>query len=182
MVSVNTQNILFICGGAFAGIEKVIGKRLNTNAVGFKTKTVSEAYEKENLLKYVTPADIRSFGLIPELIGRIPVVSHLEPLDAETLKRILTEPKNAILKQYIKLFEMDNIELSFDKEVLDFMVEKAVEYKLGARGLRSICEAILLEHMFEAPSKVVIEKLKIKLDYAKRRFEKSALKALKVAS
>jgi ATP-dependent Clp protease ATP-binding subunit ClpX len=182
MVSINTQNILFICGGAFAGIERIIGKRLNTHAVGFKTRAESELVQKENLLKYVTPADIRSFGLIPELIGRIPVVTHLEPLDASALKRILTEPKNAILKQYIKLFEMDNIELAFDKEVLDFIVEKAMEYKLGARGLRSICEAILLEHMFEAPSKTIIEKLRIDLDYAKRSFEKSALKQLKVAS
>lgn len=181
MVSVNTQDILFVCGGAFAGIEKVIGKRLNTNAVGFKTRSDNEMVERENLLRYVTPTDIRSFGLIPELIGRIPVVSHLNPLDAPALKRILTEPKNAILKQYIKLFEMDNIDLSFDKAVLDFMVEKALEYKLGARGLRSICEAILMEHMYEAPSKVIIEKLKITLDYAKRRFEKSALKKLKVA-
>ena len=181
MVSINTQDILFICGGAFAGIDKVIGKRMNTNAVGFKTQTENKLVDGENLLQYVTPADIRSFGLIPELIGRIPVVSHLRPLDEAALKRILTEPKNAILKQYIKLFEMDNIELSFDKNVLDFMVEKAIEYKLGARGLRSICEAILLEHMFESPSKVVIEKLRIDLNYAKRRFETSALKQLKVA-
>ncbi|MEQ8625404.1 MAG: ATP-dependent Clp protease ATP-binding subunit ClpX [Vicingaceae bacterium] len=182
MVSINTQNILFVCGGAFAGIEKVIAKRLNTNAIGFKTIDVSEEFEKDNILKYVTPADIRSFGLIPELIGRIPVVTHLNPLDAPTLKRILTEPKNSIIKQYIKLFELDNIELNFDKGVFDFMVEKAMEYKLGARGLRSICEAILLDYMFEVPSKVVIEKLTIDLDYAKNAFEKSALKKLKVAS
>ena len=181
MVSVNTENILFICGGAFAGIDKVIGKRLNTNALGFKTKAESEAVEKENILKYVTPADIRSFGLIPELIGRIPVVTHLNPLSADALKRILTEPKNAILKQYIKLFEMDDVELKFDKEVLDFMVEKAVEYKLGARGLRSICEAILLEQMFKVPSEEHKGSIRIKLDYAKKRFEKSALKQLKVA-
>lgn len=182
MVSINTQNILFVCGGAFAGIEKVISKRLNTNSIGFKTVDVSTAFEKDNILKYVTPADIRSFGLIPELIGRIPVVTHLNPLDAPTLKRILTEPKNAIIKQYIKLFELDNIELSFDKGVFDFIVEKAMEYNLGARGLRSICEAILLDHMFEVPSKVVIEKLTIDLDYAKNAFDKSALKKLKVAS
>jgi len=182
MVSINTQNILFICGGAFAGIERHIGKRLNTTAVGFKTQAESEMVERENLLKYVTPADIRSFGLIPELIGRIPVISYLNPLDAESLKRILTEPKNAILKQFIKLFEVDNIELSFEKEVLDFIVEKALEYKLGARGLRSIVEAILLEHMYEVPSKKVIENLRIDLDYAQSQFNQSALKKLKVAS
>ena len=181
MVSVNTQNILFICGGAFAGIERHIGKRLNTSAVGFKTHQENEMLERENLLRYVIPSDIRSFGLIPELIGRIPIVSHLNPLDAESLKRILTEPKNAILKQFIKLFEIDQIELSFDKEVLDFIVEKALEYKLGARGLRSIVEAILLDHMYEVPSKKVIENLRIDLEYAQRQFEKSALKKLKVA-
>ena len=152
LVSVNTQNILFICGGAFSGIEKVIGKRLNSNALGFKAKTETEVIEKEDFLRYVIPSDIRSFGLIPELIGRIPVVTYLEPLNEAALKRILTEPKNAILKQYIKLFEMDGFELKFDKEVLDFIVEKAILYKLGARGLRSICEAILLEHMFEMPT------------------------------
>tara|TARA_R110002072_G_scaffold280691_3_gene443119 strand:- start:48 stop:1277 length:1230 start_codon:yes stop_codon:yes gene_type:complete len=182
MVSINTQNILFICGGAFSGIEKVIAKRMNTGALGFKTKNENYIVEKENLLKYVTPSDIRSFGLIPELIGRIPIVSYLEPLDASALKRILTEPKNAILKQFIVLFELDNIVLSFDKKVLDFIVEKALEYKLGARGLRSICEAILLENMFETPSKKVIENLNITLDYAKRQFDKSSLKKLKVAS
>lgn len=181
MVSINTQNILFVCGGAFAGIEKVIGKRMNTNSLGFKTSAISSVSEKENLLRYVTPTDIRSFGLIPELIGRIPVVTHLEPLSATALKRILTEPKNAILKQYIQLFEMDGIELGFDKDVLDFMVDKAVEYKLGARGLRSICEAILIEHMFTAPTNEDKTAIRIDLKYAQKRFEKSALKQLKVA-
>ena len=183
LVAVNTQNILFVCGGAFAGIEKIIGKRLNTNALGFKAKSDSKIIEKEDFLRYVIPSDIRSFGLIPELIGRIPVVTHLEPLSADALKRILTEPKNAILKQYIKLFEMDGLELKFDKEVLDFIVEKAMIYKLGARGLRSICEAILLEHMFDSPSakKDAEKTIRIDLAYAKKRFDKSAFKQLKVA-
>ena len=182
MISIDTQNILFICGGAFAGVEKLIGKRLNTNAIGFKTQEATDMSKESNLLQYITPSDIRTFGLIPELIGRIPVITHLNPLDKVALRRILTEPKNAIIKQFITLFEMDNIDLSFDKEVLDFIVEKAIEYKLGARGLRSICEAILLDHMFEIPTKVVIEKLRIRLDYAKKRFEDSKLKQLKVAS
>lgn len=183
LVAINTQNILFVCGGAFAGIEKVIGKRLNTNALGFKARTTEEVIEKEDFLRYVIPSDIRSFGLIPELIGRIPVVTHLAPLTADALKRILTEPKNAILKQYIKLFEMDGLELKFDKDVLDFIVEKAMEYKLGARGLRSICEAILLEHMFDSPTakKDAEKTIRIDLKYAKKRFDKSAFKQLKVA-
>ena len=184
LVAINTQDILFVCGGAFAGIDKIIGKRLNTNALGFKAKSNSdELVEEEDFLRYVIPSDIRSFGLIPELIGRIPVVTHLEPLSAAALKRILTEPKNAILKQYVKLFEMDGFELKFDKEVLDFIVEKAILYKLGARGLRSICEAILLEYMFELPtSEEGTDKvIRINLKYAKRRFDKSAFKKLKVA-
>ena len=183
LVSINTQNILFICGGAFSGIEKVIGKRLNSNALGFKAKTETEVIEKEDFLRYVIPSDIRSFGLIPELIGRIPVVTYLEPLNAEALKRILTEPKNAILKQYIKLFEMDGFELKFDKEVLDYIVEKAIVYKLGARGLRSICEAILIDHMFEMPTDTTSTDKVIRIDfkYAKQKFDKSAFKQLKVA-
>lgn len=183
LVAINTQNILFICGGAFAGIEKVIGKRLNSNSLGFKAKTESEVIEKEDFLRYVIPSDIRSFGLIPELIGRIPVVTYLEPLSKEALKRILTEPKNAILKQYIKLFEMDGFELKFDKEVLDFIVEKAIQYKLGARGLRSICEAILLDYMFEMPTNEsgLDKNVRIDLKYAKKQFDKSAFKQLKVA-
>ncbi len=183
LVSINTQNILFICGGAFSGIEKVIGKRLNSNALGFKAKTELEVIEKEDFLRYVIPSDIRSFGLIPELIGRIPVVTYLEPLSAEALNRILTEPKNAILKQYIKLFEMDGFELKFDKEVLDYIVEKAILYKLGARGLRSICEAILIDHMFNMPTDTTStdKEIRIDLKYAKQRFDKSAFKQLKVA-
>ncbi|MDB9964312.1 ATP-dependent Clp protease ATP-binding subunit ClpX [Vicingaceae bacterium] len=183
LVSINTQNILFICGGAFSGIEKVIGKRLNSNALGFKAKTETEVIEKEDFLRYVIPSDIRSFGLIPELIGRIPVVTYLEPLNEEALKRILTEPKNAILKQYRKLFEMDGFELKFDKEVLDYIVKKAIEYKLGARGLRSICEAILIDHMFNMPTDTTStdKEIRIDLKYAKNKFDKSAFKQLKVA-
>ncbi|MDA9312622.1 ATP-dependent Clp protease ATP-binding subunit ClpX [Vicingaceae bacterium] len=183
LVSINTQNILFICGGAFSGIEKVIGKRLNSNALGFKAKTETEVIEKEDFLRYVIPSDIRSFGLIPELIGRIPVVTYLEPLNEEALKRILTEPKNAILKQYMKLFEMDGFELKFDKEVLDYIVKKAIEYKLGARGLRSICEAILIDHMFNMPTDTTStdKEIRIDLKYAKNKFDNSAFKQLKVA-
>lgn len=181
MVSINTQNILFICGGAFDGIQKLISKRLNTNAIGYKNKVDEEEVDDTNFLKYVTPHDIKKYGLIPELIGRIPVLTYLNPLDASTLRRILTEPKNAIIKQYIKLFEMDDVELSFDKQALDFIVEKALEYKLGARGLRSICEAIMLDAMYEIPTKVEKEKIVIDLKYAQKRFEKSSLRKLKVA-
>ena len=181
MVSINTQNILFICGGAFGGINKVISKRLNTNAIGYKAKEDGEKIDEENFLKYVTPHDIRSFGLIPELIGRIPVLSHLNPLDNSALSRILTEPKNSLIKQYVKLFELDNVELSFDKKVLDFIVEKAQDYKLGARGLRSICEAIMLDAMYEIPSQEGESKLKIDLAYAKKKMSSSTLNKLKVA-
>ncbi len=181
MVSINTQNILFICGGAFSGIDKVISKRLNTNAIGYRATDDEIEIDENNFLKYVTPHDIKSFGLIPELIGRIPVLAHLNPLDKETLTRILTEPRNSIIKQYIKLFELDQVELSFDKEVLDFIVDKALEYKLGARGLRSICEAIMLDEMFEAPSRVTNEKLKVDLAYANEKINSSSLKKLKVA-
>ena len=181
MVSINTQNILFICGGAFSGIDKVISKRLNTNAIGYRAADDEIEIDENNFLKYVTPHDIKSFGLIPELIGRIPVLAHLNPLDKETLTRILTEPRNSIIKQYIKLFELDQVELSFDKEVLDFIVDKALEYKLGARGLRSICEAIMLDEMFEAPSRVTNEKLKVDLAYANEKINSSSLKKLKVA-
>ena len=181
MVSINTQNILFICGGAFSRIDKVISKRLNTNAIGYRAADNGIEIDENNFLKYVTPHDIKSFGLIPELIGRIPVLAHLNPLDKETLTRILTEPRNSIIKQYIKLFELDQVELSFDKEVLDFIVDKALEYKLGARGLRSICEAIMLDEMFEAPSRVTNEKLKVDLAYANEKINSSSLKKLKVA-
>ncbi len=181
MVSINTQNILFICGGAFSGIERIIAKRLNTNAIGYRSQEDQEKVDEENFLKYVTPHDIRSFGLIPELIGRIPVHSHLDPLSHDALRRILTEPKNSIIKQYIKLFELDGVELSFDKKVLDFIVEKAEDYKLGARGLRSICEAIMLDAMYEIPSDPALQKMRIDINYAKKRMNSSDLKKLKVA-
>lgn len=181
MISVETKNILFICGGAFDGITKKIARRLSTQVIGYKNAT-QERIDEENLLQYVTPQDIKSFGLIPELIGRLPVLTYLEPLDAKALRRILTEPKNAIVKQYMKLFEIDNIKISFDKAALDFIVEKAMEYKLGARGLRSICEAIMLDAMFELPSKNEASELKITMSYAKEKFNNSKISnKLKVA-
>ena len=181
MISVETKNILFICGGAFDGITKKIARRLSTQVIGYKS-TNQEKIDEDNLLQYVTPQDIKSFGLIPELIGRLPVLTYLEPLDAKALRRILTEPKNAIVKQYIKLFEIDNIKISFDKAALDFIVEKAMEYKLGARGLRSICEAIMLDAMFEMPSKNEAAELKITMNYAKEKFNNSKISnKLKVA-
>ncbi len=181
MVAINTQNILFICGGAFDGIQRIISKRLNTQSIGYKSKQDGETYDEENFLQYITPHDIRSFGLIPELIGRVPVLTYLNPLGKNALRRILTEPKNAIIKQYINMFEMDGVKLSFDKKALDFIVEKAVDHKLGARGLRSICEAIMLDAMFEIPSKEVKEELIITRKYAKEKFEKTSSKKLKVA-
>jgi len=181
MISVETKNILFICGGAFDGITKKIARRLSTQVIGYKS-TNQEKIDEDNLLQYVTPQDIKSFGLIPELIGRLPVLTYLEPLDAKALRRILTEPKNAIVKQYMKLFEIDNIKISFDKAALDFIVEKAMEYKLGARGLRSICEAIMLDAMFELPSKNEAAELKITMNYAKEKFNNSKISnKLKVA-
>lgn len=181
MISVETKNILFICGGAFDGITKKIARRLSTQVIGYKS-TNQEKFDEDNLLQYVTPQDIKSFGLIPELIGRLPVLTYLEPLDAKALRRILTEPKNAIAKQYMKLFEIDNIKISFDKAALDFIVEKAMEYKLGARGLRSICEAIMLDAMFEMPSKNEAAELKITMNYAKEKFNNSKISnKLKVA-
>ncbi|MDA0714517.1 MAG: ATP-dependent Clp protease ATP-binding subunit ClpX, partial [Bacteroidetes bacterium] len=166
MIKVNTRNILFIAGGAFDGIQRIITRRLNSSAMGFKAAQEGQG-EKDNVLKYVSPQDVRKFGLIPELLGRFPLISHLDALDSEALRRILTEPRNAITKQYEKLFEMDGITLSFDNEALDFIVEKAVEYQLGARGLRSICEAILNDAMFELPSDKSIKELKVDLSYAK---------------
>ncbi len=148
LIKINTQNILFICGGAFDGIDRVIARRVNTNAIGFNVNKELQESMKKNLLQYITASDLKSFGLIPELLGRLPVVTHLNPLDAETLRSILTEPKNALMKQYKKLFDLEGIQLNVENEVLDFMVEKAIEYKLGARGLRSICESILTDAMF----------------------------------
>ncbi len=180
MIQVNTKNILFVCGGAFDGIERHIARRMKRNAIGYSSDK-AEMVDENNLLKYVIPTDLKSFGLIPELIGRFPVLTHLEPLDEQTLKRILTEPKNALIKQYTKLFEMDGVKLSFDKKVLDFIVEKAIDYKLGARGLRSICEAIMTDAMFELPSDPNITEFRITLNYAKEQFSKSKISQLKVA-
>jgi ATP-dependent Clp protease ATP-binding subunit ClpX len=180
LISVETKNILFICGGAFDGITRKIANRLQTQAIGFKSGDI-EQYDEENLLQYITPQDVKAFGLIPELIGRMPVLSYLNPLDEKALRRILTEPKNAITKQYIKLFEMDDIKLSFDKGVLDFIVGKAMEYKLGARGLRSICEAIMLDAMFDLPSVEGQKEHKVTLSYAKEKFSNAKMSNLKVA-
>lgn len=181
MIQVNTKNILFICGGAFDGIHRIIGRRVNTNTIGF-SKTVTDLQdEKENILKYITPADIRSYGLIPELIGRFPVLTYLDALNETTLRRILTEPKNALIRQYVKLFEMDGVTLSFSKEAIDFIVDKTMSYKLGARGLRSICEAVLSDAMFEIPSGKKVKELKIDLDYVTDKFNRSKISHLKVA-
>lgn len=180
LIKINTQNILFICGGAFDGIDKIIARRVQTNTIGFNVDKVQQETMKKNLLRYVNAQDLKAFGLIPELLGRLPVVTHLDPLDASTLRAILTEPKNALLKQYKKLFELEGIKLSIEEEVLDFMVEKAVEYKLGARGLRSICEGILTDAMFELPSSKETT-FTLDLEYARRKFDKSKLSLLKVA-
>lgn len=184
MIAVNTSNILFICGGAFDGIQKKIANRLRTQTVGYKMNEDEEEIDLNNLYKYITPQDLKNFGLIPELIGRLPVLTYLNPLDKETLLSILTEPRNALVKQYKKLFEYEGVELKFDAEVYTFIVDKADEFKLGARGLRSICEAIMLDAMFEMPStkeQTGQKSLEITLDYAKKKFEKSDLKKLKVA-
>ena len=180
MIQIDTKNILFICGGAFDGIEKIIASRVNRQTIGFSANDEAEQIDKESLLKYINPTDIKSFGLIPELIGRFPVLTYLEPLSADSLKLILTEPKNALVKQYIRLFELDDIDLKFDKDVLDFIVSKAIEFKLGARGLRSICEAILNDAMFDLPSKNETE-FRVTADYAKAQFSKSKMAKLKVA-
>ncbi len=180
-VQVDTKNILFIAGGAFSGIERIISKRLNMQAVGYNALRSGEEVDQKNLLQYVIPKDLKDFGLIPEIIGRLPVLSYMDPLDADTLRSILTEPKNAITKQYQKLFELDGIKLSFKEAALDFIVEKAVEYKLGARGLRSLCESILTDAMFDMPSEDV-NKLVITKDYASEKLSKSTLQKLKAAS
>ena len=180
LIKINTQNILFICGGAFDGVDKIIARRINTNAIGFNVNKEQQEAAKKNLLQYVNAPDLKSFGLIPELLGRLPVVTHLDPLDKTTLRSILTEPKNSLIRQYKKLFELEGIQLSFDLAVLDFMVDKAVEYKLGARGLRSICESILTDAMFELPS-AKEDKFHLDLEYAQKKFDKSKMNLLKVA-
>lgn len=180
-VSINTQNILFIAGGAFDGIERIISKRLNRQAMGYSTSKTADLIDKDNLLQYIIPRDIKDFGLIPEIVGRLPVLSHMDPLDAETLRAILTEPKNALIKQYQKLFQMDEVEFSISDDALDFIVEKALEYKLGARGLRSLCEAILTDAMYELPSsddKVLL----INREYASDSLGKNLLRRLEIAS
>ena len=173
-IHVDTRNILFICGGAFDGIERKIAQRLNTHVVGFNSVQNVRSIDKGNLMKYILPQDLKSFGLIPEIIGRLPVLTYLNPLDREALRRILVEPKNSIIKQYTKLFEMDGIKLEFAPDTFDFIVDKAVEYKLGARGLRSIVESIVMDAMFEAPTKN-IDSFTITLEYAKAQLEKSNL-------
>nr|MBP9161421.1 ATP-dependent Clp protease ATP-binding subunit ClpX [Flavobacteriales bacterium] len=181
LIQVDTRKILFVCGGAFDGISKIIARRVRSSAVGYSASKAARINE-ENLLQYVSPTDLRSFGLIPELIGRFPVLTYLDPLDRESLRRILTEPKNALVKQYVKLFEMDHVKISFDKKVLDFIVERAVDYKLGARGLRSICEAIMTDAMYEVPSASDgPSELRITLSYAREKFERSRMSQLKVA-
>ena len=180
MVSIDTKNILFICGGAFDGINRVIGKRLSTQAIGYVSSN-REKVNKDNLLEYVSPPDLKGFGLIPELIGRLPVLTHLNPLDKKALRRILTEPKNSLTKQYIKLFEMDEVNLSFEDDALDYIVDKAIEFKLGARGLRSICEAVMVDAMFDIPSQKEKQDFVVSLQFAKEKIEASKLQKLKVA-
>ena len=183
MITVNTENILFLCGGAFDGIERHIANRLNTRPIGFANAGDFDAasIDKDNLLKYITAQDLKSYGLIPELIGRLPVLTHLNPLDADALKQILTEPKNALVKQYEKLFEMENVKLKIAPKALDYIVDKALEFNLGARGLRSICEAIITDAMYEIPSDENIKEMVITRDYAEEKFEKSKFNKLRAA-
>lgn len=180
MIAVDTKNILFICGGAFDGIEKKIAQRLNTRVVGYAASVDTATVDRNNLLKYITPADLKSFGLIPEIIGRLPILTYLNPLDRSTLRNILTEPKNSIIKQYKKLFEMDGIRLTFDEDVYEFIVDKAMEFKLGARGLRSIVEAVMMDAMYSMPSEDTKE-LHVTLEYAKEKFEKSDVNRLQAS-
>ena len=180
MITINTENILFICGGAFDGIERHIAKRINTRPIGFSgDNRIIEIFDKGNLMRYVTAQDLKSFGLIPELIGRLPVLTHLNPLDRETLRRILTEPKNALVKQYSKLFAMEGITLHFTEEVLDFIVDQAMLCKLGARGLRAICESIMTDAMFDLPSQKDVKEFTMTLDYAQEKFSKSSMSLLR---
>ncbi len=184
MISINTQNILFICGGAFDGINRIIESRLNTTPLGFTSNSESQErhnVEDENILRFINAQDLKRFGLIPELIGRLPVLTYLDPLDKVTLRQILTEPKNALTKQYTKLFEMEGVKIEFKKSALDYIVDKAIEFKLGARGLRSICEAIMNDAMFEMPSDKDMKELIITKEYAIEKFEKSRINKLKVA-
>ena len=177
MIQVNTTDILFICGGAFDGITNKIAQRLNTRMVGYGAAKTKDAVDMDNLLQYVAPQDLKAFGLIPEIIGRLPVLTHLDPLDRDTLRKILTEPKNSLIKQYTKIFEIDGKTLEFEPEVLEFIVDKAVEFKVGARGLRSICETIMMEKMFESPSSDA-RKVEITLDYAREQLSHVSMKRL----
>lgn len=179
-IHVNTKNILFICGGAFDGIERKIAQRLNTHVIGYNSVQNVAKIDKNDLMKYVLPQDLKSFGLIPEIIGRLPVLTYLNPLDREALRRILVEPKNSIVKQYMKLFEMDGIALSFEEDALDFIVDKAVEYKLGARGLRSIVESVMMDAMFEVPS-AKVKKFNVTKEYAERQLDKSHLQKMQAS-
>ena len=182
MIQVNTKNVLFICGGAFDGIEKIIARRLNTQAIGFSSSVNASEVDRGNMLQYILPQDLKTFGLIPELIGRLPITTYMSSLDAKTLRRILTEPKNALVKQYQSLFRMDEIELEFDEAVYDLIVGKALEYKLGARGLRGICEAIMLDLMYEIPSQKNPPKtFTVTLDYANQKLSKANLGTLMAA-
>lgn len=176
-IQVNTKNILFICGGAFDGIERKIAQRLNTHVVGFDAARNVAKVDKTNLMQYIAPMDLKAFGLIPEIIGRLPILTHLEPLGRDALRRILTEPKNSIIKQYIKMFELDKVKLKFEDDVLDYIVDKAVEFNLGARGLRSLVETIMMDQMFEVPS-AKLKECKITLDYAKSQVEKANMGVL----
>ena len=180
MIAVNTKNILFICGGAFDGIEKKIAQRLNTHVVGYSAVRNTASIDKNNLMQYISPQDLKSFGLIPEIIGRLPVLTYLNPLNRTALRAILTEPKNSIIRQYVKLFEMDNVKLSFEDEVYEYVVDKAIEYKLGARGLRSIVEAIMMDAMYEIPSEHA-DSFVVTLDYAKKQLEKANVARLQNA-
>jgi ATP-dependent Clp protease ATP-binding subunit ClpX len=180
MIPVDTKNILFICGGAFEGIERKIAQRLNTKVVGYNASKQGDRVDRENLMQYIAPQDLRAYGMIPEIIGRLPVLTFLHPLDRKALRSILTEPKNSIIKQYVKLFDIDNIQLAFDDAALDYIVDKAVEFKLGARGLRSICEAVMIDVMFELPSTDQKE-VTISLEYARSKMEKINLQRLKAA-
>jgi len=180
LIKLNTSNILFICGGAFDGVDRLIGRRINTNAIGFNINKDLQEFQRKNLLQFVNAQDLKSFGLIPELLGRLPVITYLNPLDKTTLRNILTEPRNSLIKQYKKLFELEGIELVIEDDVYEFMVEKALEYKLGARGLRSICESILTDAMYELPSQKV-KTFTLTIDYAERKFKVSKLSMLKVA-
>jgi len=181
MIQVDTANILFVCGGAFDGIDKMIARRIKPQSLGYTASKENDSLDRENVLQYIAPLDLKKFGLIPELIGRLPVLTYLSPLDERALRKILTDPKNALIKQYVKLFEIDGVKLTFDDDALDFMVEKASEFKLGARGLRALCEAVMTDAMFEIPSDTKMKELHITLSYAKDKLNRTKLKHLKAA-